>query len=97
MSNYDITRSKAEDLMSKVREMSKSSWKLGLRKGDRVRLGRHDKRSGMDSWESGRDTYVGRRATITKFEIGSSSKEPFVRVNLDDGAYTWYLIAILSP
>ena len=55
MSNYDITRSKAEDLMSKVREMSKSSWKLGLRKGDRVRLGRHDKRSGMDSWESGRD------------------------------------------
>jgi serine/threonine protein kinase len=94
---YSVDSGTARKVYSRLSKMTAYTWKLGLRKGSRVRLGRHGTGHGMDGWVSGRDQYVGSTGKITAFGVGASSGQPYVKVDADNEYYTWYIEALKRP
>lgn len=68
-----------------------------LKVGDTVILGRHRMYEGDDDWASDMDAYVGKLATITKLDGVYGAGCPYVRVDIDKGAWAWRLRDLRKP
>jgi hypothetical protein len=68
-----------------------------LKVGDTVILGRHRMYKGDDDWASDMDAFVGKLATITKLDGVYGAGCPYVRVDIDKGAWAWRLRDLRRP
>ncbi|MFI5298029.1 MAG: hypothetical protein ACHREM_08020, partial [Polyangiales bacterium] len=68
-----------------------------LKVGDSVILGRHRKYEGDDDWASDMDAFVGKIATVTKLDSVDGPGCPYIRVDVDKGAWAWRLRDLRRP
>jgi hypothetical protein len=93
---YDVSSSNARKVLSKLNSMYNSYWKKNLRKGDRVRLGRHTEIDGKKNWSESMSKSVGDIVEIKSFGYESGNGyEPYVRVH--DNSYVWRVRNLRKP
>jgi hypothetical protein len=95
MGRYKVSRVKATKIAKKIKRMSRSDWRMKLRVGQKVRLGRHTKVSGKRNWRLVMLKHVGKTVRIKSFSVERGNNEPLVRVS--GNSYSWRVRNLRRP